>query len=83
MNIYEKYFENYTCPKCRGRSCTTSEVSLSSLPKKLIMGKNNQHFLLVTCTLCGYTEMFNMEVLANVKEKIPVKQPSPAIEKME
>ncbi|RJP26609.1 MAG: hypothetical protein C4527_14810 [Candidatus Omnitrophota bacterium] len=80
---YEKQFANHICPKCRGRSFAVSKVSLASLPKKLIMGRNDTHYLLVTCGLCGYTEMYNLQVLARLKEEAPINQTSPVIEKME
>ncbi len=74
---YQEYFKNYTCPKCKGRSCVTSEVSLDSLPKKLLLPGKSEKFLLVTCTLCGYTEMYNLNVWVSSKEPEAAHETSP------
>jgi len=75
---YQEYFKNYMCCKCRGRCCKTSEVSIDSLPKKLFVPGKSEKFLLVTCTLCGYTELYNLNVFVHSKETSTAEQASPA-----
>lgn len=84
MSDYERIFTKYTCPKCRGRSYTFEEVSISNLSRKLTFRSNSDKYLLIICGLCGYTEMYSLKVLACLEEqeKVPAK-PSPAIEKMD
>lgn len=66
-----QHFANYQCPKCRNRTFATEEVSLNELPKRLLTRRKPMRFLLVTCGLCGYTEMFSLNVLENLKEPLP------------
>jgi len=82
MKNYPQFVAHYTCPKCRGRSCVTNEISLDSLPKKLVLRRDDQDFLLITCSLCGYTEMYSVKVLASQTEEAPAPQTSPAVEKL-
>ena len=82
MKDYSQFIAHYTCPKCRGRSCITNEISLSSLPQKLVLRGDDLNFLLVTCSLCGYTEMYSAKVLVSQKEESPASQTSPAVEKL-
>ncbi|MGI6457902.1 MAG: zinc ribbon domain-containing protein [bacterium] len=80
MDNYKKYFQNYTCPKCRGRSCLTSEVSVSHNQKKFFLAGKNSRFLAVTCSLCGYTEFYNLNVLATQKQEVPKENAAPVVD---
>jgi len=77
------FFSNYVCLKCRGRSCVFSEVTLGNLPKKLLFRSHNQRYVLVTCELCGYTEIYSLNVLAKQNAVVSAKQTTPAVEKLE
>ena len=80
---YEELFSNYVCLKCRGRSCVFSEVTIGNLPKKLLFRSHNQRYVLVTCELCGYTEMYSLNVLAKQNAVVSAKQTTPVVEKLE
>ncbi|HOJ59547.1 MAG TPA: zinc ribbon domain-containing protein [bacterium] len=80
---YAELFSNYVCLKCRGRSCVFSEVTLGNLPKKLLFRSHNQRYVLVTCELCGYTEIYSLNVLAKQNAVVSAKQTTPAVEKLE
>jgi predicted nucleic-acid-binding Zn-ribbon protein len=58
MNLEEKLAAAFCCAKCRGKSAVTRTVKLpGKFPSLLPFGA--EEFILVTCTLCGYTEMYS------------------------
>jgi predicted nucleic-acid-binding Zn-ribbon protein len=67
-NIKDALTENYCCAKCRNRSGTVKKVHLprSSFPD--LFGITGGRYLFLTCTLCGYTEMFDLAVYARSRE---------------
>ncbi len=83
MIDYSKFFSNYKCPKCCGKTCITSEASVGSLPKRLFFRTNDDRYVVVTCALCGYSEFYSLKVLATGKSEIPAKKTNPAIENAE
>ncbi|MDX9754862.1 MAG: zinc ribbon domain-containing protein [bacterium] len=81
MTDYENRFKNFICPKCRGRSFFVEEVSLCPLSKRLLLKGNENKYALVSCGLCGYTEMYNLKVAVPTEEEILTKETAPVIEK--
>jgi predicted nucleic-acid-binding Zn-ribbon protein len=71
--------EQWICPKCRGRGCTSQEASISRITDKIILRGGSDKYLLLSCTLCGYTELYNLKVLARVEEKVPLNNSNPII----
>lgn len=62
----------FCCPKCRGRACSIEEVSLPiSGPFSLMLPVAAARFHAVSCGLCGFTEFYNLAVLADSKEEAP------------
>ncbi|MBN2325636.1 MAG: hypothetical protein JXR73_00685 [Candidatus Omnitrophica bacterium] len=81
MIEYSQFFSNYTCPKCRGRSCYTSEASIGALPRRLFSRSNDDRYVIVTCSLCGYSELYSLKVLASSQSEATAKKTTPAVEK--
>lgn len=75
----QKLFVNYQCAKCRGRSFNTEEVTLRSRNKRGIMRPSGEPYLVVTCGLCGFSEMYSMKVLAAQKEEAPAEAKAPLV----
>jgi predicted nucleic-acid-binding Zn-ribbon protein len=50
----------YTCPKCGKRQCEVGEVRTASSFLTKIFNIQNRRFTSVTCTVCRYTELYNM-----------------------
>lgn len=80
MDDYKKYFSKYTCPKCRGRSFNTEEVTFNHSSKKFLLRGRRPKYLLVSCGLCGYTEMYNLCVFVAHQEEVLAEEASPAVE---
>ncbi|MDP8243131.1 MAG: zinc ribbon domain-containing protein [Candidatus Hinthialibacter antarcticus] len=79
----KKLFANYQCVKCRGRSFNTEEISLRSRNKRGIIRPTDDPYLVVTCGLCGFSELYSMKVLATQKEDAPVEVKSPMVKESE
>lgn len=78
---YSEYFKNFICPKCRARSYVCEEATLCNMTKHLLLRAHDSKYILVTCGLCGYTEIYNAKVLASIKEEIPASETAPILEK--
>jgi predicted nucleic-acid-binding Zn-ribbon protein len=72
MTYEEKLVASFCCAKCRGKQAVTRTVKLSGKFPPLF-SFSSQEFILVTCCLCGYTEMYNPLVFSQAKEpeKVP------------
>lgn len=64
----ERMSDNYHCAKCRNMQAIVRKVNLAegSLPELLIRGGGKYRF--VTCTLCGYTEIYDLSIYAKNHE---------------
>ncbi len=59
----------FCCTKCRGKAAVTRRVQLTrSLPE--LLGLTHGKYVLLTCTLCGYTEIFDPAVYVADAEEI-------------
>ena len=67
MRSAERTEQDYSCPKCRNRHCATRELMLPHSSRRGLFNKHNERFLVVSCTLCGYTEFYSLR--SAVKEK--------------
>ena len=53
--------------KCGGNHCQTKEVSMSGAGLSKMFDIQHNHFLFVSCTNCGYVEVFNPDILEGKK----------------
>lgn len=49
---------NYRCPKCGNTSCETDQFQATGGNFAKIFDVQNKKFVTVTCTRCGYTELY-------------------------
>jgi len=57
--------ENFCCAKCRNREAISREGTLPAGSFADLLGlKAGSRYLFVTCTLCGYTELYDLAVVA-------------------
>jgi predicted nucleic-acid-binding Zn-ribbon protein len=69
MDFEKKLVANFCCVKCRGKSAVTKTVPLSrNLPELLSL--SSERFILLTCTLCGYTEMYSPVAFVPTEETV-------------
>jgi predicted nucleic-acid-binding Zn-ribbon protein len=69
MGFEERILETFQCQKCRGKAGVIQKVSLptSSFPKLFL---NAGKYCFVTCSLCGYTEIYDMAIYVKSEEKV-------------
>lgn len=76
MNPEAKLTANFSCAKCRGKTAVTKTVPLTrGLPE--LFNLSADKYILLTCTLCGYTEMYNASVFAMEREPVEEAKPLP------
>lgn len=63
----QRLVAGFQCVKCRGKSAVTQTAALSR-GWQIILGIPAPKHILLTCTLCGYTEMYDPLVYAHGKE---------------
>jgi predicted nucleic-acid-binding Zn-ribbon protein len=74
MDIESKLTQNFCCCKCRSRSAVAKTVALTKNLTSLL-ALTPDKYILVSCTLCGYTEVYNSHVYATCEEESAVEVP--------
>jgi predicted nucleic-acid-binding Zn-ribbon protein len=64
----ERLTDEFRCVKCQGRQAVAREVSLGSVAQRLSPGGAAGRYLLVSCALCGYTEVYNLSAIEKASE---------------
>ncbi len=67
MNI-DALKDGFQCPKCKGKHPVVCEHAIpragaGKLPLPIL-----DRYLFVSCSLCGFTEMYNLKVVERVEE---------------
>ena len=73
MNSQSHTTENFTCVKCRGRIALVRKVSLATQAFSIFSLPS--HYVTVTCSLCGYTELYDARLYAQASEQAPAEHP--------
>jgi len=61
--------DDFCCPKCRNRKAVTRRASIAKGSIADILGlKVGGRYLLVTCNLCGFTELYDQALPAQALE---------------
>jgi predicted nucleic-acid-binding Zn-ribbon protein len=68
MNI-EALKESYQCPKCKGKHPLLTEHAIprggpAKIPLPIL-----DRYLFLSCSLCGYTETYNLKIIERVEER--------------
>ena len=56
----------YVCPKCGNRSYETDQFQATGGDFAKLFNVQNKRFVTVTCTCCGYTELYRSETSAGM-----------------
>ena len=68
MDLESQLAENFCCVKCHNRQAVSRTASISGgLPN--LLGLSSEKYVLVSCTLCGYTEIYNTQLLCSLPEE--------------
>ena len=75
QNVENRLRENFCCVKCRGK---TARVHTVILPMARILaifsGQVSPKFYVVSCALCGYSEMYDAHVYALQPESVAAEE---------
>ena len=71
MDPYQRLKEKFKCPKCNSKISISKVVTLSKVSEKLLGGHPDK-YLFISCSLCGYTETYNLKIVAGATESEPV-----------
>jgi len=63
---------DFRCPKCRNQDAIVHKVTLTAGILPELLRRGGAKYRLVTCSLCGYTEIYDLSVYA----KNPTPQPA-------
>ncbi|MFB4328654.1 zinc ribbon domain-containing protein [Paenibacillus sp. CR_12] len=63
LSIEELMASKFHCRRCGHRECSSQEVSMSGTGISKIFDIDYHHYLFVSCTRCGFVEVFNPDVL--------------------
>ena len=59
----------FQCPKCHGKEGDVRRISISSSPLSGFIPLVSGKYLAVTCTLCGFTELYDESVYQRMTQK--------------
>lgn len=65
----ESLTEAYQCPKCKARNPLSSEIAIPSAGAGKLPLPTLERYLSISCSLCGYTEMYNLKIVERSEEK--------------
>ena len=77
LKDYEQFQERFRCPKCNNRASIPREVSLSRVKEKILGVHHAEKYLILSCSLCGYSEMYNLKVAAQADQEEQVREGVP------
>jgi len=78
MDAADRFKADFTCLKCRGREAVAREVSLSgraALPGLIHL--RAAKLIALTCTLCGFTELYDPAAYEKSEERVSRSEPVP------
>lgn len=61
--IEDQFRAKFQCPKCHHRGAETDRINTTGSGFSRFLDVQNRRFLAVSCTQCGYTEMYNLKFL--------------------
>ncbi|MBE3554577.1 MAG: zinc ribbon domain-containing protein [Thermicanus sp.] len=67
MDIEELMKSKFRCVKCGGTVCVAKEVAMTGTGLSKIFDIQHNHYLFVSCTNCGYVEVYNPDILRGKK----------------
>ena len=67
MKLEEQFSARFKCPKCQSVGATTKRIAAAGTGLSKILDVEHNQFVTVSCQHCGYTEIYNPEVLEGKK----------------
>lgn len=69
MSLEDELAERFVCSKCKNSGAITKRISAAGTGISKMFDIQHNKFIAVSCNNCGYTEIYNPEVLEG-KDKL-------------
>ena len=66
-DLEEQFSRRFKCPKCSGTGADTKRIATTGAGLSKIFDIEHNQFVTVSCRNCGYTEVYNPEMLEGKK----------------
>ena len=63
MDLEEQFNTRFKCPKCQSQGAITKRIATAGTGISKILDIEHNQFVTVSCKNCGFTELYNPEVL--------------------
>lgn len=63
MDLDHEFESRFVCPKCTGRGARVKRIATSGSGLSRLFNLQHNRFVAVSCNRCGYTELYNPEIL--------------------
>lgn len=70
MKPLDRLISEFRCPKCRHSSAVAHEVTLPRKSNRIPIVGGQENYAFVSCTLCGYTETYNLKIVVRQEEAV-------------
>lgn len=67
MSLEEQLGQRFVCAKCRTQGAKVKRISAAGTGISKILDIQHNQFIAASCTHCGFTEIYNPEVLEGKK----------------
>ena len=63
MTLDEQLAAKFVCVKCKGSGATVKRIAATGAGISRVFNIQHNKFITVSCKTCGYTELYNPEIL--------------------
>jgi predicted nucleic-acid-binding Zn-ribbon protein len=63
MSLEDQMANRFVCSKCKNHGARTKRISAAGTGISKILDIQHNQFVLVSCLNCGFTEVYNPEIL--------------------
>jgi predicted nucleic-acid-binding Zn-ribbon protein len=67
--INRMLLEGFSCPKCQGREASVERLAMSGTGVSRILNFEPHEYAFVSCADCGYTEVYDLRILKNLRRR--------------
>lgn len=67
LDIEQELESNFICSKCKGTDCIVKDVAMIGAGLSKLFDIQHNHYLFVSCTSCGFVEVYDPSVLRGMK----------------
>jgi len=71
MNDIEKGIESrFTCSKCNSSGAKVKSLAMTGAGISRFLDIQHNRYIFASCNNCGYTEVYNLDILGGSKDKV-------------